>query len=47
MRTNYLGHLANIIGIQWSTVALLGGGGKFNSGNSRLNWLTYCKRQKV
>ena len=26
MRTNYLTHLANILGLQWSTVGLLGGG---------------------
>ena len=42
MRTNYLCHLANIIDVQWS-MPVWGGGG----GNSQLNWLTCCKRQKV
>ena len=37
MRTNYL---ANIIDIQWSRPVGEGGG------NSQLNWLTCCKRQK-
>ena len=41
MRTNYLRHLANIVDILWSR-PVWGGGG-----NSQLNWLTCCKRQKV
>ena len=40
MRTDYLRHLAIIIDIQWSRP--VGGGG----GNSQLNWLACCKRQK-
>ena len=40
MPTNYLCHLANIIDIQWSR-PIWGEGG-----NSQLNWLTCCKRQK-
>ena len=42
MRTNYLRHLANIVDILWSRPVWGGGGG-----NSQLNWLTCCKRQKV
>ena len=38
MRTNYLRHLANIVG-------LFGGGG--GRPYSQLNWLTCCQRQKV
>ena len=45
MRTNYLRHLANIIDIQWSRPVCGGGGGR-GGGNSQLNWLTCCKRQK-
>ena len=41
-RTNYLRHLANIVDILWSRPVWGGGGG-----NSQLNWLTCCKRQKV
>ena len=41
MRTNYLRHLANIVDILRSR-PVRGGGG-----NSQLNWLTCCKRQKV
>ena len=41
MRTNYLHRLANIVDILWSRP--VGGGG----GNSQMNWLTSCKRQKV
>ena len=40
MHTNYLRHLANIVDILWSR-PVWGGGG-----NSQLNWLTCCKRQK-
>ena len=40
MRTNYLRHLANIVVILWSR-PVWGGGG-----NSQLNWLTCCQRQK-
>ena len=43
MRTNYLRHLANIVDILWSIVCLGRGGGH----NSKLNWLTCCKRLKV
>ena len=42
MHTNYLRHLANIVDILWSRPVWWGGGG-----NSQLNWLTCCKRQKV
>ena len=42
MRTNYLRHIANIIDIQWSRPVRVGGGG----GNSQVNGLTCCKRQK-
>ena len=42
MRTNYLRHLANIVDNPWSRPVWGGGGG-----NSQLNWLTCCKRQKV
>ena len=42
MRTNYLRHLANIVDILWSRPVWGGGGG-----NSQLNWLTCCRRQKV
>ena len=41
MRTDYLRHLANIVDILWSK-PVWGGGG-----NCQLNWLTFCKRQKV
>ena len=43
MRTKYPRHLANtcIVDILWSR-PVWGGGG-----NSQLNWLTCCKRQKV
>ena len=44
MRTNYLRHLANTIGIQWSKPVWGRGGG--GVGNSQLNWLTCSKRQK-
>ena len=40
MRTNYLRHLANIVDILWSRPV-------WGGGNSQLNWLTFCKRQKV
>ena len=43
MRTHYRRHLANIVDILWSRPVWGGGGGP----NSQLNWLTYCKRQKV
>ena len=39
MRTNYLRHLANIIDIQWNRPV-------WGGGNSQLNWLICCKRQK-
>ena len=40
MRTNYIRHLANTL----KGVGLFGEGG--GGGNSQLNWLTCCKRQK-
>ena len=40
MSTNYVRYFANIIDTQWSRP--VGGGG----GNSKMNWLTCCKRQK-
>ena len=42
MRTNYLHHLDN----KFSGVGLFGGGGGGGGPNSKLNWLTCCKRQK-
>ena len=46
MRTKYLRHLANMVDILWSG-PVGGGGGGGGGGNSKLNWLTCCKRQKV
>ena len=44
MRTNYFRHLTNLVDILWSRpVGGWGGGGP----NSQLNWLNFCKRQKV
>ena len=40
MRTNYLRYLAIIVDILWSRPV-------WGGGNSQLNWLTCCKRQKV